>query len=377
MSLRRTTELPFLSGDIAEIFPRRFDWALASAVLLLGAFGVLAVASAGGAEGGKLALRQLLFLGAGAMLMVVLARVDYRTLVEIAPGIWATTLVVLAGTIAFAPTIAGTKAWIPLLGFRLQPSEFARIATILVLSRLLGDFDLPTLDFGTFARICVFVGAPMVLVAGQNDLGMAATFGSLALAGLFVGGLRLRTWLIILGAGVLMVALVLVFALQGYQRKRIETFLNPESDPKGAGYQVQQSKIAIGSGGMTGKGYGHGTQSGLGFLPARHTDFIFAVVAEELGFLGVLSLLTLLGFVVLRLFAIARRARDRSGAFLPAAFAFLLCFHIFINAGMLVGLVPMTGITMPFLSYGGSSLVSNMIGIGLALSVEYRRFANV
>ncbi len=367
----------FLSRrSVSDIFPRRFDWVLAGAVFLLSLIGVAAVASAVGPDRAALAWRQLAYLGIGAVILLVVARIDYRTLVEISPWLYAATMAVLLGTIFFAPVIAGTRAWIRFGSFQVQPSEFARVITILMLAKLFENYDLPTLDLGAFFRFGMVVAIPALLVRFENDLGMAATFVAIGAAVFFLGGLRPRVWVALGLGGVLLAGGVLFFGLHGYQKKRIETFLDPSVDHRGAGYQVLQSKIAVGSGGVVGKGYRKGTQSRLGFLPARHTDFILAVIAEEFGFVGVLTALGLQAFILLRLLTIARRARDRSGAFIAAGVCALFSFHVFINAGMIVGLVPTTGITMPFLSYGGSSLIANLFAMGLALSVEYRRFAN-
>lgn len=372
---RATGEILLGRHTVTDIFPRRFDRALAAAVLALALIGVAAIASAA-PVGSPFASRQLVYLAIGFTTMLVLVRLDYRTLVELSPWLYGAMMTLLAGMVLWAPVIAGTKGWIRFGPAQVQPSEFARLVVILLLARLFENYDLPTLDAGAFFRIVAVVGLPMVLVRLENDLGMAATFAPIAALALFIGGLRPRVWISFGVLGVLLVAGVFLFGLRDYQKKRIETFLDPTVDTRGAGYQVLQSKIAVGSGGIVGKGYRQGTQSRLGFLPARHTDFVFAVVAEEFGFLGVLTVLGLEGFVLLRLLTIARRSRDRSGAFVAAAVSALLAFHVFINAGMIVGLVPTTGITMPFLSYGGSSLLSNLVAIGVVLSVEFRRFAN-
>jgi rod shape determining protein RodA len=366
--------LPGRRTGVSEIFPRRFDWLLASAVLVLSLLGVLAIASA--APEPELASRQIAFLAVSAVAMFLVARLDYRTLVESSFWLYLGTVAILAALLFMAPVIAGTKGWLRVGAFRVQPSEFARVVTILLLARFFEDYDLPTLNLGAFLRATTIVAIPMLLVRLENDLGMAATFLSLLGIAWFLGGLRPKVWIGLGLCASLLAGGVLLFGLRDYQKKRIETFLDPGLDRRGAGYQVLQSKIAVGSGGIFGKGYRNGTQSRLGFLPARHTDFILAVVAEESGFVGIVVVLGLEGFVLLRMLAISRRARDRAGAFVAAGVASLLAFHLFVNAGMIIGLVPTTGITMPFLSYGGSSLLSNMIAAGLVLSVEYRRFAN-
>jgi rod shape determining protein RodA len=220
------------------------------------------------------------------------------------------------------------------------------------------------------------VGLVVVLIAAEPDLGTAFTLVPLFLTVAFLAGLRVRA---ILGVFLVMIvvgSLGWMFALKEYQKSRIYTFLDPNLDPRGAGYQKIQSEIAVGSGGVAGKGYKQGTQSQLGYLPARHTDFIFSVLAEENGFVGVVAVLGLYMFILWRAFETAQMARDRVGAFLAAGIAAILSFQVIYNVAMVAGLVPVKGLPLPLMSYGGSSVLSSLFAVGLILNVRMRRFAN-
>jgi len=220
------------------------------------------------------------------------------------------------------------------------------------------------------------IGAPVLLILFQPDFGTAATFAPLVGVAMFFGGIRWRYWVIAL----LIVAIALPLGwqmLKGYQKERILIFLNPERDPLGSGYQVTQAKIAIGSGGIHGKGFRNGTQAKLEFLPARHTDFIFAVLGEEWGFIGVVIVLGLYLFLIVQSLSFAKHARDRGGTFLIIALICFFIFHILINVSMQIGVLPTTGIPLPLISYGGSSTMMFLMAIGLMLNVDMRRFVNV
>jgi rod shape determining protein RodA len=226
------------------------------------------------------------------------------------------------------------------------------------------------------ALALAIVGAPMVLVAVEPDLGGAAMFAPLILGMLLVAGVRLR---VILTAGlvaVLLAAAVWTFGMREYQRQRVLTYISPESDPLGAGYQVRQSKIAVGSGELLGKGYMQGTQSQLRFLPARHTDFVLAVLAEEWGFVGVAVVLGLYAMYLTGAGRVAMRARDRAGILLVVGLLSVACFHVIYNSAMVVGFLPITGIPLPFLSYGGSFTMVSFLATGIILGVDLRRYVN-
>jgi rod shape determining protein RodA len=268
----------------------------------------------------------------------------------------------------------GATRWLSIGGFGLQPSELMKIVIIIALARYLSD--KATLRGFTLRELLVpgaLLAVPVVMVMKQPDLGTAllilAIGGSMAL----FAGIR-RATLTVLGCGGLLAAVGGWFLLHDYQRQRVYTFLNPEKDPLGAGYHIIQSKIAVGSGGLFGLGFGKGTQAQLSFLPERHTDFAFSVFAEEWGFAGCLVLLALYLLIVLWGLYIARRASDRFGMYLALGVTVMLFWHIVVNLGMVVGLLPVVGVPLPLFSYGGTSMLTTMAGVGLLLNVSMRRF---
>jgi rod shape determining protein RodA len=356
--------------------PRRLDLVVLGSSLSLAVLGVLFVSSttAGGRLAG-LAARQALWVAVGIAAMVAATLFDYRTLLKFSLALYLVTLVPLVYLLVFGERIANVRSWIRVGGFQFQPAELAKIATALLVAYMFENEDDAKLKAGTLMKLAAIVGTPLLLTFLQPDLGLALTFLPIAAVGLFFGGLPWRGW----------VAIVLIFAavagagwflLKDYQKQRIGTFLNPDVDMLGAGYQVRQSKIAVGSGGFSGKGFGAGTQSQLRFLPVQHSDFILAVVAEEWGFLGITLVLGLFAALILRCLTLASVARDRGGVFLILSLASVIFFSVVINASMMIGLLPITGIPLPLVSYGGSSVATTFTAIGLILGVEYRRFAN-
>jgi rod shape determining protein RodA len=365
-------------AKLASALPRRIDLPLLAALLLLTAIGVAMVTSTTfGTFRADLSSRQLLFAVLGLAVAAVLVSIDYRILLQYSPWIFGASLVLLVYVLLLGSRIAGSKSWIKLFGgFQVQPSELVKLSVALLLARLLESDDRPYLSLKTIALIAGAVGTPVLLVLAQPDLGVALTYMPMALTALYFGGLRARWWIALIALGLLLVG-GSWFVLKEYQKDRIRTFLDPSLAAQGAGYQVRQARIAIGSGGIVGKGWMKGTQSRLGFLPVRHTDFIFAALAEEWGFLGVSAVLGLYGLILARGFAIARDARDRGGAMLTLILAVNITVEALVNVAMNVGVLPTTGITLPFVSYGGSSLIACWGMAGLCLSVAYRRFVNV
>jgi rod shape determining protein RodA len=323
------------------------------------------------------ASRQLLWLVLGAVLLLLFAFSDYRLLLRLAPLFYVAALLALAAMLFLAPLRAGTRSWLVLGPYTVQPSEFARIAAILAAAALGARYQKELLAGRTALQLTAVVAAPALLVALQPDLGVALTFVPILLAVLWLGGLPWRTWVVLALSVLLLAAAAWLWYLKPYQRERILTFLEPDRAPAGAGYQQRQSRIAVGSGGLTGKGLRSGTQSQLRFLPAQDTDFIFAVWAEETGFVGSVFLVLCYATVALRLFAIALAARDRGGTLLAATVAVVFTTQTLVNMAMVVGLAPTTGITLPLLSRGGSSLLATCISLGLAQSVWRLRFANL
>jgi rod shape determining protein RodA len=322
--------------------------------------------------------KQLLWMAIGLVLMAIFIVVDYHVLFDIAPILYGIGMALLMYLLVYGRVRAHVKSWIQLPGgFQFQPSEFMKIFTALMLAKFFDSNERAYLNFRSFLMAMAIIGGPVLLIIVQPDFGTAATFAPLIGVAMFFGGIRWRFWLI----GLLIVAILLPlgwhFFLKGYQKERIMIFLNPERDPLGSGYQVTQAKIAIGSGGIHGKGFKQGTQAKLEFLPARHTDFIFAVLGEEWGFIGVMIVLGLYLFLIVQALSFAKHARDRGGTFLVISLICFFIFHILINVSMQIGVLPTTGIPLPLISYGGSSTMMFFIAIGLMLNVDMRRFVNV
>jgi rod shape determining protein RodA len=356
---------------------RDIDWVLIGLALLNAVIGVVFIYSSSHFLPGNYYVRQALWvLFSLAVLFIVLA-VDYKVLMTYSPYFYLASLVVLVGMLLFARFVAHTKSWITLPFFQIQPSEVAKLAVILLLARLFSEYKRSTLASHTAAQAFIIVIVPVLLVAAQPDLGTAMTFLPILLAAFFLAGLKKRTIAILLVACLAAGFVGWNFGLRDYQKRRLTTLFNPGQDPRGAGYHILQSKIAIGSGGLTGKGFGKGSQSQLRFLPARHTDFIFSVIGEEAGFAGVFFILLAFFLMVARMFASAAKARDRAGVYVVFMASVLIAYEFLVNTMMIIGLFPVTGVPLPLLSYGGSSLLSNFIAIGLVINVRMRRFANI
>jgi rod shape determining protein RodA len=356
--------------------PRRLDLIVLGCAVALAVLGVTFIAStAGGGQLKGLATRQAIWIAVGLGGLVAAVLFDYRTLLKVSFALYLASLLPLVYLLVFGQRIANVRSWIRFGGFQFQPAELAKITTAVLVAYLLENEDETRLRLSAFVKLGAIVGVPFLLVFAQPDLGLALTFLPLLIVGLFFGRLPMRGWIaiaiavaILAGAGWLL--------LKDYQKQRIETFLNPDRDVLKAGYQVRQSKIAVGSGGFSGKGFHAGTQSQLRFLPVQHTDFILAVIAEEWGFLGVITVLGLFAAMLLRCLTLARVARDRGGVFLILALSGMMFFSVAVNASMMIGLLPTTGIPLPLVSYGGSSIATTLLAIGLILGVDYRRFAN-
>lgn len=323
------------------------------------------------------ASRQVVWLVASGVLLAVFSFTDYRILVRLSPLLYGAALVVLFALLFIAPVRAGTRAWLALGSYTIQPSEFARIATLLAVAAIAERLKRSMLDLRGFATLAAAVLIPAALVAVEPDLGVALTYAPILVAALWIGGLPWRAWVALVLGGLIVVTAAWVWYLKPYQKERVLTFLDPDRAPYGAGYQQRQSTIAVGSGGLTGQGLRSGTQSQLRFLPAQHTDFIFAVWAEETGFLG--SAVVIGAYLVLvgRILFVALAARDRGGAVLAGAVGTVLAVQVLVNVGMVTGIAPITGITLPLFSYGGSSILATGIALGLVQSVWRLRYANV
>jgi rod shape determining protein RodA len=352
------------------------DGGLLLSALLLAAIGLVTVHSASAEMPIDYLPRQAGWVGIGLFLMLVVMSIDYHVLLDLSLVLYGLGLVLLVLVLFMGVVRGGAANWLQIGPFQFQPSEFAKLATALFLARYLASLNRRVLDLQQIAVAAVIVGVPIVLVAIEPDMGGAAMYTPLLAGMLLIAGVRLR--LLVTAALIVFVlsAGVWSFGMKSYQRQRVLTFLYPESDPLGAGYQVRQSKIAVGSGELMGKGYMQGTQSQLRFLPARHTDFILAVLAEEWGFLGVCSVLGLYVLYIGSAARIAMRARDRAGILLVVGLVSITCFHVLYNTAMVVGFLPITGIPLPFLSYGGSFTMINFMATGIMLGVDLRRYVN-
>ena len=308
--------------------------------------------------------------------MLVALTIDYRTLADKSHWIYGFTILLLLYVAFFGVVRGGARRWIPLGFFNLQPSEFAKLAVALVLAKFFGESRRmqPTgADLMTGAALTI---VPFLLIARQPDLGTAVTLIPVYLAVAYVAGLPMRILGILALAAVLAAPVVWKFGLKDYQKSRIMMFIDPSKDTRGAGYQQIQARITVGSGGLWGKGFMKGTQGQLRFLPVASTDFIFSAWAEEQGFVGVLIALGLYLLVITRALEAARLSKDRLGSFLVLGILASFTFQVFYNVTMSAGLAPVKGLTLPLMSYGGSSLIATLTGFGLILNVRMRRFTN-
>jgi rod shape determining protein RodA len=302
--------------------------------------------------------------------------IDYHVLFDIAPIVYGIGIVLLLYLLLWGKLTANVKSWIHIGGFQFQPSEFMKVFTALMLARFFDSNDRAYLDFRSFMIAMGIIGLPVGLIIIQPDFGTAASFFPLIAVAMFFGGIRPRVWMAMILIGAIALPLGWGFFLKPYQKERVMIFLNPERDPLGSGYQVTQAKIAIGSGGIHGKGFRHGTQGKFGFVPEHHTDFIFSVLGEEWGFVGVIVVLGLYLYLVFQALTFAKNARDRGGTFLVICLTMFFVFHVLINVSMQIGILPTTGIPLPLISYGGSSTMMFFIAIGLIANVDTRRFVN-
>jgi len=364
------------------MFERRLyyhiDWALVAAMFALCGIGVVMIYSTTSdpTRGtSHLWVTQLYAIGLGIVAMLVTLTLDYRTFADKSHFIYIALLVVLVYVLFFGMVQMGARRWIALRAFNLQPSEFAKIGVALVLAKFYGENrGAPqTSDLAIGAALTLL---PLALIAKEPDLGTAVTLIPVFVAIAYLAWMRMRILGIVLLAIVLAAPVAWMFVLRPYQKSRISTFLDPSQDAKGAGYQQIQARITVGSGGLSGKGFRKGTQGQLRFLPVAHNDFIFSVLAEEQGFAGVLVALGLYLFVILRALEAARLAKDRLGSYLVLGVLASFSFQVMYNITMSAGLAPVKGLTLPLMSYGGSSMIATLAGFGLVLNVRMRRFTN-
>ncbi|MDA8018695.1 MAG: rod shape-determining protein RodA [Thermoanaerobaculia bacterium] len=351
-------------------------WGSLAAALALALVGVFTVNSATSELGSGFVARQSAWIFLGLVICALALAFDYRKLIDLAPIFYTVGLVVLVLILFFGKERGGARSWISSGTVGGQPTELVKVATALLLARLLARVYRPQLQLREILAACFVVALPVTLVALQRDMGSASMFLPMLAGMVVVAGVRWKHVLVMGLLGLVLVAGLWQFALHDFQKARVMSYLSPDADPLGDGYQVRQSKIAVGSGMWTGRGYLQGTQSQLRFLPARHTDFVMAVLAEEQGFFGVLLVLGLYGVFLSGAAAIAARSRDRGGVLLVTGLVSVIAFHVLYNTGMVIGFVPITGIPLPFLSYGGSFMLANFLAVGLILNVDYRRYVN-
>ncbi len=362
--------------DFSRKTLRDLDWPVFLAPVALTLFGCVGIFSASPTT--DFWKKQLVALVLGVIVAGVFAFTDYRKImVEAAPFFYAAALLLLVLVLTpLGATLNGNRAWLRLPGISVQPSELAKVATILMLARYVSQKREGGLTIKDIVFLTAIVIPPVMLIFLEKDTGTVLTYGPILGVFLFLGGMRK----VLVGAS-LVVVVAGLFAvyphLKPYQRERINVVINPEKvNSRGYGYQTIQSEIAVGSGGVVGKGITHGTQGRLGFLPYAYSDFIGASLAEETGLIGVLFILALYTIFIWRLSLIALGSRDRAGAMMVMGFVGLFTFHIICNLGMVVGLMPIMGIPLPLMSLGGTSIISVFACIGLALSVRLRRFVN-
>lgn len=353
-----------------------FDKTFLAMVFLIFAIGLVTIYSATqGKEllfGESYFLRQAGWMAIGLVLLIIALKISYQKFIDLAYIIYGVNILLLILVLVIGHIRLGAQRWFSIGAFAFQPSEFIKIGLILALSSYVGSKKGTMHDFKNLALPCLLLFLPFALVVLQPDLGTAILLVPVFFSILLVGGANFRH---IIGMVMLGGASLPFFwhFLREYQRQRLLVFINPNVDPLGAGYTIIQSKIAIGSGGLFGKGWTHGTQNQLNFLPERHTDFIFSVIGEEWGFLGTITLSLLYFLMVRRAFNIAALTSDLYGKSIATGIAVMLGLQIIINIGMAIGLMPVVGIPLPLVSYGGSSLISTLIAIGLLLNVGMRR----
>lgn len=359
---------------------RDFDWMLFGLVLLISLISVLEIKSATlHTKFHGFDHKQIGFLIVGIGLMFLISIIDYHRLVDIAPWAYGIGFVALVAVMVVGTKVMGARRWINLGGgMHFQPSEWVKLILILMIARYfwgLAGRELNWLDIGkAFALVCV----PMLLVLKQPDLGTALTYFPVLVAGLFLGGIRFRQVAILLLSFAVLIggAWMSGKRLKPYQMARLTSFINPDNDPRGSGYQIKQSLIAVGSGGIWGKGTNQGTQTQGDFLPIPYTDFIFAAFCEEHGFVGGIGILLLYFLILTRLIQNAQQASDMPGTFIIMGVVAVILFQIVVNIGMVVGLMPVTGIPLPLMSYGGSSILFTFLALGIVMNIRMRRFVN-
>src|ERR1700688_1362084 len=355
---------------------RDYDWWLLTVIFSICGVGVVEIWSATHASHlAGMHWKQLSWIAMGVVFMMLLSRLDYHSVLDKAPILYLIGILALLTVLAVGHTRYGAKRWLPIMGQFLQVSEIAKLIIIVTLARFFSDVRTERLSLADLCKAAVLTAVPVGLILLQPDLGTAMVLVPVVAVGAYLAGIQWKH----AAALILAAALMLPIGwhhLKPYQKDRVTTFLRPEEDPKGSGYQILQSKIAVGSGGFWGKGLGNGSQNQLGFVPVRYSDFILAALAEEVGFVGVFVALVLYMFLLLRLVQNAQRAHDRAGMFLIMGVAAVLGFHVLVNVAMVIGFMPVTGIPLPLMSYGGSATLFVFLALGLVMNVRIPRVVN-
>jgi rod shape determining protein RodA len=359
---------------------RDFDWVLLGFVVVLSVISVFEIKSATlHTKFHGFDHKQIGFLAVGLVLMFLISLIDYHRLIDIIHWAYGISILSLVAVKLVGSKVLGARRWINLgHGVHFQPSEWVKLVLIVATARFFWGLAGKELTWTDIGKAFALIGIPMALVLIQPDLGTALTYFPILVIGLFLGGIRMKQ------VAFIMLALALVGGiawksgkrLKPYQQARINAFINPDSDPKGSGYQIRQSLIAVGSGGIWGKGANKGTQTQGDFLPIPYTDFIFAAFCEEHGFVGAVGVLLLYFLILMRLIQNAQTASDLPGSFIIMGVVAIIVFQIAVNVGMVVGLMPVTGIPLPLLSYGGSSVLFTFLALGIVMNIRMRRFVN-
>lgn len=357
-----------------------FDWSIIWVLIAVACIGLLSIYSALYSQiqanpAQNLFVKQIIWLVIGFSILFCSLLIDYQKLKSVSVWIYLVAVLMLALVLVVGREVNGSKRWLEFLGFQFQPSEFMKIVIVIQLASYFSSQDIsPYPGITKLFLPVMMIAVPLLLILAEPDLGTAISLLAISCTVIFFMGIRWR-YLIALGMGLVpLLWPIWEHVLKPYQKNRILILLRPDLDPLGAGYHIRQSKIAIGSGMFSGKGFLNGTQSKLHFLPEKHTDFVFSVWAEEWGFIGSAILLLLLAALVILSFRVARRSKDRFGSLLVVGMTALILWQSIINIGMVIGVLPVVGITLPFVSYGGSSLISLCLAVGLIENVSMRRY---
>jgi len=356
---------------------RDFDWLMLILVCAICALGMLQIYSATrDTHFTEAWWKQGIWILGGFVALWIGTLIDYHTLLGQVPVFYGLSLATLIATYVLGNTVFGSRRWIGAAGYTIQPSEFVKLVVVLLVARYLSDLKGDRLELPDLLKLGGLVALPMVLVMIQPDLGTALTFVPILAIGVFLAGFRWQYAVAILVIVAVIAPVSYWLVLKDYQRQRVVSFLDPSQDPKGSGYQVIQSKIAVGSGALWGRGVTKGTQTQGRFLPVSQRDFIFSAFAEEHGFVGVIVALGLYFLLLMQIVQNAQTASDKAGMYVCMGVAALLLFHVLVNVGMVVGRMPVTGIPLPLMSSGGSDIVAMFLMLGLVNNVRLRRFVN-